>query len=717
LVIGIFIFVSVILLLQLNFSVAATPTDAAVHYNFSAGPGATSATDTAGAHTLTFTNGAAVSAKTNSGWTGETARFDGVNDYAGASDSATLSATSDFTISALFYADSLPTLNSSTTALVGKWDANSLRSYRLYLYNYGGVNYPRFGVSANGTTESYAQGSMPVYANTWYAIAGTQSSSGGGTISLYLNGYQATSSLAGVGSVQDNASAIVLGATKNNTTYSEYFAGLLDEVRLYASVQTPAQMAYRYRKGEALAKFNFDDGAGTYLGNRSGFAPGSRSLTKMPLTNFPGDSAWVVGKYNYGLQFDGSNDYVNLGSGFAVQLGQGLSVSVWLKPDASANILTIVSNTQTGGYRFALASDNELVFGDRDGAPQVTTSGAGITDGSWHHVAVSYDGTTAVFMVDGRFAGSSALSLSRSSGASYAGSDGSGGNYFDGAMDDLFIYPYPRTIAQNAVDYNHGASVSFGGSTTNELTRKPSALAAAAADDTAFICGSSTVSDVDGNSYNTVLIGSQCWQASNMRTTHYPGGAAITKGQAAAGGGGWTTDQALYSCPPNSGNTAEDCAAAATLGMLYQWSAAMHGSTASGAQGICPSGWHIPTDAQIKILEMNWGMSQATADTTGYRGTDEGSRLATDDSGSSTNWTAGNLRSDADFDTSGFNLPPAGYRGTSGSYYYRAYNAGVWSSLESGTNAWYRYLGYSGASVYRNTNSKADGFSVRCLKD
>jgi len=104
-----------------------------------------------------------------------------------------------------------------------------------------------------------------------------------------------------------------------------------------------------------------------------------------------------------------------------------------------------------------------------------------------------------------------------------------------------------------------------------------------------------------------------------MRTTTYPGGGAITKGPVPAGDPGWTADLSYYSCPPNAGNTAEDCAAAASLGMVYQWSAAMDGSTVAGAQGVCPTGWHIPTDVEWKTLEGSLGMTVPQQDLTSWR--------------------------------------------------------------------------------------------------
>jgi uncharacterized protein (TIGR02145 family) len=99
-----------------------------------------------------------------------------------------------------------------------------------------------------------------------------------------------------------------------------------------------------------------------------------------------------------------------------------------------------------------------------------------------------------------------------------------------------------------------------------------------------FVCGTSTVLDADGNSYNTVLINDQCWQASNMRVGTMLSGA--------------------FSEPPTDNsiiekfcynNTASNCV---TYGGLYRWREAMGYSTTPGSRGICPEGWHIPTDGE-----------------------------------------------------------------------------------------------------------------------
>ncbi|NTW32109.1 MAG: hypothetical protein HGB12_05715 [Bacteroidetes bacterium] len=232
-----------------------------------------------------------------------------------------------------------------------------------------------------------------------------------------------------------------------------------------------------------------------------------------------------------------------------------------------------------------------------------------------------------------------------------------------------------------------------------------------------FICGSSTVNDIDGNTYNTVLLGTQCWLKENMRTTKYPDNTAIAKGDAAAGDTDWGIDHAWYSCPPNTGNTAEDCAAAASLGLLYQWSAVMHSSTTDGAQGICPSGWHVPTDAEWCTMENTVEAgTDASCSTTGWRGINTGSKMAADVAAQS--WTSGNLRSGTGFNnTSGLKLGPSGMRHTNGNYYSRSDGAEMWTSTVNVANPWMREVNNTITQVNRSTIIKAMGFSVRCLKD
>jgi uncharacterized protein (TIGR02145 family) len=141
-------------------------------------------------------------------------------------------------------------------------------------------------------------------------------------------------------------------------------------------------------------------------------------------------------------------------------------------------------------------------------------------------------------------------------------------------------------------------------------------------------------------------------------------------------------------------------------GLLYQWSAAMNGSTAERAQGVCPTDWHVPSDCEWMYLENNLGMSTA----------DQGSSSSWRNSGSvgsklSTATSSGN-------NNSGFTALLAGLRNSLGAVDYRGSSGLWWSSSEtSATNAQLRYLYGSQAGVLRSSYNKAFGFSVRCLKD
>ena len=230
-------------------------------------------------------------------------------------------------------------------------------------------------------------------------------------------------------------------------------------------------------------------------------------------------------------------------------------------------------------------------------------------------------------------------------------------------------------------------------------------------------CGSPLVDSRDGQSYATVQIGSQCWMAQNLNVgtqitscTNGYVGTCTTGGGVAQNQGTSTVAIQKYCYSDNPANCASQ-------GGLYQWQQAMGGSTSTtgfGVAGICPAGWHLPTDNEYKTLEIYLGMCSGTgsspnycADDSGWRGTTQGDQLE----------AAGFCGGRTPCATSGFNALLAGTRNTDGSFGAQGSGAGVWSSLVSGDRAWDHYV-YSGyATVYRSTNAQTVGFSVRCLKN
>jgi len=179
---------------------------------------------------------------------------------------------------------------------------------------------------------------------------------------------------------------------------------------------------------------------------------------------------------------------------------------------------------------------------------------------------------------------------------------------------------------------------------------------------------------------NWLTIGTQVWAKYNLNV-----GTMIT------GTTNQTNNSILEKYCYN--NTESYCT---TNGGSYQWDEAMQYVNTEGAQGICPAGSHIPSDNDWKILEVQLGMTQAQADATGWRGTDQGTQLK---SGGS----------------SGLGMPLAGYRLSVGSFYDLSLGGCLWSSSEYYTSAWERYLYSSNATVYRDTYGKSYGVSVRCV--
>ncbi len=211
-----------------------------------------------------------------------------------------------------------------------------------------------------------------------------------------------------------------------------------------------------------------------------------------------------------------------------------------------------------------------------------------------------------------------------------------------------------------------------------------------------FTCGDQ-ITDIEGNTYNTVQIGTQCWMAENLNV-----GTMINGSVNQTDNG--TIEKYCYN------NNTDNCD---IYGGLYQWDEMMQYIATAGTQGICPTDWHLPTDAEWMMLEeevesttgVNW-------DTTGYRGTDAGGNLK---EAGTTHWQSPNTGAT---NSSGFTALPGGYRDSNGSFLGYPGGTAFWTSSENGSNAWYRYPHYLHADSYRNSDhGKSDGFGVRCLKD
>lgn len=202
-------------------------------------------------------------------------------------------------------------------------------------------------------------------------------------------------------------------------------------------------------------------------------------------------------------------------------------------------------------------------------------------------------------------------------------------------------------------------------------------------------CADSPTVSYGGDTYDTLQIGAQCWMKQNLNI-----GTRINSGTA-------QTNNAIIEkyCYSNSGANCTTNHPTEPDGGLYTWNEAMQYVTTSGAQGICPSGWHIPTDTEWYNLEHAIDPTINNPSANGWRGTDGGTKMK-----------PGGL--------SGFEGNISGAL-ASGSFSFRNVRAYLTSSTEfsSASNSVVHVLASASAGVWRGDFSKTYAFPVRCIKD
>jgi uncharacterized protein (TIGR02145 family) len=195
-----------------------------------------------------------------------------------------------------------------------------------------------------------------------------------------------------------------------------------------------------------------------------------------------------------------------------------------------------------------------------------------------------------------------------------------------------------------------------------------------------------SVSDLEGNSYKTVIIGSQEWMAENLRSEKLNNGTAIPL----------VTDNSTWAnttAPAYSFYSNDSVSYKNNYGVLYNWYTVQTGK-------LCPTGWHVPSDAEFTTLKTTLGVDSIAG---GMLKFNLGFWLSPNTYGTN---------------STGFTALPGGYRNYNGSFNSSSgYLAAFWSKTEEGSYARYIYLTYNSGTIGRNHADKEYGLSVRCLKD
>lgn len=196
-----------------------------------------------------------------------------------------------------------------------------------------------------------------------------------------------------------------------------------------------------------------------------------------------------------------------------------------------------------------------------------------------------------------------------------------------------------------------------------------------------------TVTDYDGNVYNTVTIGTQVWMKENLKVTHYVNSDPIP----------YISDNAAWSGLSSGAYSYYDNSTSnqSVYGNLYNYFSTVD------SRKLCPTGWHVPEDWEWTNLETTLGGATVAGGAMKEVG--------------NAHWTGTNTGAT---NSSGFTALPGGTRSSSGTFQLIESAAFFGSTTEiGGTNSWYRWLSTNNTTSSRNPGSKTYGFSIRCISD
>ncbi len=328
-----------------------------------------------------------------------------------------------------------------------------------------------YAASVNGR---YTQGATNVAANKeqWRFISLTYD---GSTQRIFIDGQLLVSDTFGsIGnSASDNLSGI--GGTPHNTTYRPV-EGDIDNITVYDYARTPAQIAWDYNRGAPVGHWKFNECQGTVAHDASGnenhgtinIGSSAPQTSAGTCTSENSAHAWYngkEGKINSAMSFDGVDDWVDVGNDESLNISNNIfTISAW------------VETSDTGAWKWiyqfgehASTKDRALVI-DSNNKARMYVYGTNaisttiVTDGEWHHLVGTIDGTNARIYVDGNLEHTTQPSLSafNYTGARIGKVIPGDTYWFNGLIDDVRIYNYALTPLQIKTLYNDGAAVKFG---------------------------------------------------------------------------------------------------------------------------------------------------------------------------------------------------------------------------------------------------------------
>jgi|Napbiome12C3dose_1001474.scaffolds.fasta_scaffold00057_2 hypothetical protein len=396
---------------------------------------------------------------TAAGQYGTGCQFDAVDDYVSVTDNASLNPSSEITVSALVKRGAA----GSQGMIVGKTGSTTNFAYAMYFWTDNKIYWE---ISQNGNTSGrLAFVTTNTFSSTtqWYNVVGTFSS---GTVKLYVDGVlQPGTTTGSASSIYDDNAALRLGSIVTDQSY--WLNGTLDEVRIYNRALSPAEVSnlYNWAPGP-VAYYDFEEGGNLGVGSTAFDRSGNNYAGVWAGT---GTDHSDNGKFGKGGKFNGTDDYVSLGTNnLPTGSSSPVTLEAWFYATAfSAGRPTIIgygsgANNQSQDIEIGIgtAGENRVLKLRCNGAD--FTGNTTIQLNAWNHVVGVDDGTNMKLYLNGVLDNSGArCSTSKLTTYAKIGTDINGdvtNGYFTGNIDDVKIYNYARTQQQIVADMNGGSA-------------------------------------------------------------------------------------------------------------------------------------------------------------------------------------------------------------------------------------------------------------------
>jgi hypothetical protein len=394
---------------------------------------------------------------------GKAPYFDGINDYFQVDDSPNLSLTGNLTVEAWVYYSTLPSI-AGNYPIIGKIDAGNRNGYVLFHPRGSTFNMQVCNASTCSTGTAPA-GTLSL--NTWYHVTAIYD---GSSIQILINGGSTSTTNPANTNPTDGTGVLRIGYNLGNN-YTKFSNNKIDQVKIYNYARTPAQVAWDYNRGKPIGHWKMDDCQGTQIADWSGngnhgvlsIGTSGSQTTVGTCSTFGAWASGSSGKLNSSLNFDGNDDFINVGTTYPLGTNP-FTLSVWYKGSQNQSWRGLIGsvNTPSNTIGYALQNHNGKLNLWHNGYAYTGTTP--INDNNWHHCIAIINGNNSTLYLDGkpelRFTPSSNTTVNNSQPV-WIGGWGDPLYLVSGQIDDARIYNYALTPEQVKQVYN-GDALRFG---------------------------------------------------------------------------------------------------------------------------------------------------------------------------------------------------------------------------------------------------------------